>query len=107
MSICISILVLISLLLCKNLIVNQSPMRTISLISFRYISNDMVNSFINSKIKLEFPPIDVVYTWVNGSDPYWSKQRNFYREVVTGSNKNYRSSAAVSDSRYRSNDELK
>ena len=36
----------------------------------------------------EYPPLDVVYTWVNGSDPEWIKLRNKNGMVLLAHNTN-------------------
>lgn len=60
--------------------------------------------------KLVYPPMDVVYTWVNGSDPAWLKEKNYYKGLY---NKEYNITSeetvdsATSDNRFRDNDELK
>lgn len=59
---------------------------------------------------LSFPPIDAVYTWVNGSDPKWLQEKNYYEKLY---NKRHNvtddsdSDSATSDNRFRDNDELK
>ena len=59
--------------------------------------------------KLVYPPMDVVYTWVNGSDPAWLKEKNYYKGLY---NKEYNITSeetvdsATSDNRFRDNDEL-
>ena len=30
---------------------------------------------------LSFPPMDAVFTWVNGSDPEWIKEKNYYEKL--------------------------
>ena len=47
-------------------------------------------------------PIDVVYTWVDGSDPSWLESKNKYSGELKNIN-----AAAVSNSRFESRDELK
>ena len=34
--------------------------------------------------RLAYAPIDVVYTWVNGSDPIWQRTKDKYRRLRTG-----------------------
>lgn len=59
---------------------------------------------------LAFPPIDAVYTWVNGSDPDWIQEKNYYEKLyyeshnITGES---HSDTATSENRFRDNDELK
>lgn len=47
-------------------------------------------------------PIDVVYTWVDGSDPAWKKQRKYFVGKIEGMSK-----SAIKRARFRSHDELK
>ena len=59
--------------------------------------------------KTAYPDIDVVYTWVNGSDPVWLKKKTYWSNLginksVNDTNKADESSSA---NRYRDNNELK
>ena len=60
--------------------------------------------------KLVYPVMDVVYTWVNGSDPAWLKEKNYYKSLHDKEH-NITSEetvdSATSDNRFRDNDELK
>lgn len=50
---------------------------------------------------LEFPDIDIVYTWVNGSDPEWLAQKRQY------ANTSHADANANGENRYREHDEFK
>lgn len=39
---------------------------------------------VDMEWRLAFEPIDVVYTWVNGSDPVWKAAKNKYNRLRTG-----------------------
>lgn len=59
---------------------------------------------------LTFPPIDAVYTWVNGSDPDWIQEKNYYEKLYYESHNiadEAHSDTATSENRFRDNDELK
>ena len=59
---------------------------------------------------LAFPPIDAVYTWVNGSDPDWVQEKNYYEKIFYDSHNitnESLSDTSTSDNRFRDNDELK
>lgn len=47
-------------------------------------------------------PIDVVYTWVDGADPSWKKQRKYFVEKTEGISR-----SATKASRFRNHDELR
>lgn len=75
--------------------------------AYKYISIENYISFLNYNTPPSIPPIDIVYTWVNGSDPNWNGIKNSFKYLIAGSNEDYNNSAAVGDNRFRSNDELK
>lgn len=52
----------------------------------------------------EFPPVDIVYTWVDGADPDWQQCRNWHYFDWKGEAVNF---DANSKNRYRNRDELK
>ncbi|MFF4833030.1 stealth family protein [Streptomyces sp. NPDC001315] len=52
-------------------------------------------------------PIDVVYTWVDDSDPGWRASRDALRGQLTGTPGGALHEQAANDSRYTSRDELK
>lgn len=52
-------------------------------------------------------PIDVVYTWVDDSDPHWRASRDALRGQLTGAAGGALHAQAANDSRYTSRDELK
>ncbi|MYR40628.1 UDP-N-acetylglucosamine-lysosomal-acetylglucosaminephosphotransferase [Streptomyces sp. SID5910] len=52
-------------------------------------------------------PIDVVYTWVDDSDPEWRASRNLARHELTGAQGTGLHEQAANDARYTSRDELK
>lgn len=58
---------------------------------------------MNNNQKINIEPIDVVYTWVNGSDPKWLEKRNKtfrkYKGEITEN--------GISPGRFENNDELK
>ncbi|OQR97629.1 N-acetylglucosamine-1-phosphotransferase subunits alpha/beta [Achlya hypogyna] len=65
-----------------------------------------------------YGPIDVVYTWVNGTDPRWKKEKNFYHRrwhaEIHGEYFNETdeanvvdASAAATENRFRDNEELR
>ncbi len=51
-------------------------------------------------------PVDVVYTWVDGSDPVWAERRDRARREADGGGEQ-RHEEAANDARYLSRDELK
>ena len=57
-----------------------------------------------------YPQIDAVYTWVNGSDPVWLQEMLYYKDLY---NKEHNitvednDDSATSSNRFRDNDELK
>ena len=51
-------------------------------------------------------PIDVVYTWVDGSDPAWRRRRDEALQAVSGGLSGYHRSA-VDESRYLDSEELR
>jgi len=71
--------------------------------------------------KLSFSPIDVVYTWVNGSDPIWKAKKKYWSKLLKYRSNNasisYNLSFAknsseieddtMSQNRYRDSNELK
>lgn len=59
---------------------------------------------------LRYPPIDAVYTWVNGSDPKWYKEMLEYKTIYNkehGITEEEKGDSATSANRFRDNDELK
>lgn len=52
-------------------------------------------------------PIDVVYTWVDDSDPVWAASRDSARRQLTGASGSGLHEQAANDSRYTSRDELR
>ncbi|KAF0715889.1 Aste57867_3111 [Aphanomyces stellatus] len=65
-----------------------------------------------------YPPIDVVYTWVNGSDPRWKKDKDYWHrrwkaqingEIFDETDESmvYDASAAATENRFRDNEELR
>lgn len=56
-----------------------------------------------------YPPVDAVYTWVNGSDPKWLKEMQYYRSLYLRKHKIGDNTTDTSSSinRFRDNDELK
>ena len=56
-----------------------------------------------------FPQVDAVYTWVNGSDPVWFQEMQYYRSIYMKSHKTHESErdTSISMNRFRDNDELK
>lgn len=52
-------------------------------------------------------PIDVVYTWVDDTDPVWRARRDAARGRLTGAPGNALHEQAANDSRYTSRDELR
>lgn len=49
-------------------------------------------------------PVDVVYTWVNDTDPEWQRRK---AEAMNHAETTTRHSSAISESRYKSHDELR
>lgn len=59
---------------------------------------------------LKYPPMDAVYTWVNGSDPVWFAEMQKYRREYNREHNlpvEDQSDTATSSNRFRDNDELK
>lgn len=59
---------------------------------------------------LSFPPMDAVFTWVNGSDPEWIKEKNYYEKLYNEEHNitnESQTDTATSANRFRDNDELK
>ncbi|RHY27682.1 hypothetical protein DYB32_006616 [Aphanomyces invadans] len=65
-----------------------------------------------------YPPIDVVYTWVNGSDPRWKREKDHWHrrwkaqiqgEIFdeTDDSVVFDASAAATENRFRDNEELR
>ena len=56
-----------------------------------------------------FPQVDAVYTWVNGSDPEWFQEMQYYRSIYMRSHNTNESErdTSISMNRFRDNDELK
>lgn len=56
-----------------------------------------------------FPQVDAVYTWVNGSDPVWFQEMQYYRSIYMKSHNTNESErdTSISMNRFRDNDELK
>lgn len=52
-------------------------------------------------------PIDVVYTWVDDSDPVWAARKDAVRRQLTGAPSGALHEQAANDSRYTSRDELR
>lgn len=95
-------------------------MKTISQ-QFFLLSNEEGRNHINSNSLntigyedyasvLQYPQVDVVYTWVNGSDPIWFAEMQKYKVLY---NKEHNitteetGDTATSANRFRDNDELK
>lgn len=59
---------------------------------------------LNYVSDLQYPDIDVVYTWVNGSDPQWQKKKDEYEQLggLIGVN-----DSATALNRFRNHDELR
>ena len=100
-----------------------------------FVSSDFSIPFLSFNIGnvpdskyLQYPPIDAVYTWVNGSDPRWKKQKEHYHKLwvhsLRGENvritkEEYNESEGLivgstskvdmsnSDNRFRDNEELR
>lgn len=101
---------------------------TLAVLMFLQLSV-LLNSWTNSSLKLRYghigalrqemrlpsEPVDIVYTWVNGSDPRWFKEMMQYRRIAqdgdsTSHSSNDNSSETADASalkRYRDNDELR
>ena len=76
---------------------------------------------IDSLPKKKYAPIDIVYTWVNGSDPVWLAEKEKWSEVygrklglnvtsgpsLNASDKNISADDRMSANRYRDSDELR
>lgn len=66
---------------------------------------------LQSESKWEYPPIDAVYTWVNGSDPKWLEQKesyfNTFVENLTGESVIPSNQTANGDHRYQDHNELR
>lgn len=64
---------------------------------------------IDMQDKMSYGPIDVVFTWVNGSDPVWLAKKEAYRQLLLPSDArlNTSISEAAGSNRYRDNDELR
>lgn len=56
-----------------------------------------------------FPVIDAVYTWVNGSDPLWFAEMQYYKSQYRKDHNitDVEENASYSLNRFRDNDELK
>lgn len=56
-----------------------------------------------------YPQVDAVYTWVNGSDPKWFQEMQYYRSIYMRSHNLNESErdTSISMNRFRDNDELK
>ncbi|RHY62778.1 hypothetical protein DYB30_002385 [Aphanomyces astaci] len=65
-----------------------------------------------------YPPIDVVYTWVNGSDPRWKREKDHWHRRwkaqiqgdifdETDESEVFDASAAATENRFRDNEELR
>ena len=56
-----------------------------------------------------FSEIDAVYTWVNGSDPVWFAEMQYYKSIYRKEHNitNLEENNAISLNRFRDNDELK
>lgn len=56
-----------------------------------------------------FPQIDAVYTWVNGSDPIWLADMQFYKSQYRKEHNitDVEDNNSISSNRFRDNDELK
>lgn len=79
-----------------------------------YCSNDYTNNLGHKPFNyhLCMPPIDAVYTWVNGSDPIWFEEMTKYKlEYLKEKGENttelINQDNSISINRYRDNDELK
>lgn len=60
--------------------------------------------------EVNYPQIDAVYTWVNGSDPFWLKEMQKYKELYNREHNitvEDSDDSATSSNRFRDNDELK
>ena len=66
--------------------------------------------YSDSSKEWNYPQIDAVYTWVNGSDPIWLREMMKYKSLY---NKEHNltededGDTATSSNRFRDNDELK
>ncbi|KAK8790856.1 hypothetical protein WA158_005487 [Blastocystis sp. Blastoise] len=79
-----------------------------------YCSNEYSNNLGGKPFDyhLCIPAIDVVYTWVNGSDPIWFKQmyeykKQYLHEKLHDNETLEMEDMAISQNRYRDNNELK
>ena len=56
-----------------------------------------------------YPQVDAVYTWVNGSDPEWFQEMQYYRAIymMSHNTKESEQDTSISMNRFRDNDELK
>ena len=72
----------------------------------QFTKKKYVYHFINYA-HLNYPPIDVVYTWVNGSDPVWFKQYQQLKKQFFNTKNPDDNNQSTSINRFRSNDELK
>lgn len=57
--------------------------------------------YVELSDRLEYPEIDIVYTWVNGSDPIWNARKIYFQNLSIPD------LDANSDNRYRDHDELR
>lgn len=80
--------------------------RSTTLVETDYCSETYANNIGHRSFRdsLCYPQIDVVYTWVNGSDPEWFREMSYYRNHENGTENASKSATA---SRFRDNDELK
>lgn len=73
-----------------------------SLFYWTVCSLTIVTTAYAKEQKWTFGPVDVVYTWVNGSDPLWTNQRNEWAKRTLGA-----SWDATKVTRFRDRNELK
>ena len=70
-----------------------------------------VKEILLSQGDIKYPEIDMVYTWVNGSDPVWrSKKSQFEHKLVQSTHKSlddYLKSTRNTQNRFHSHDELR
>lgn len=84
--------------------------RTVGARSHPFLDDRMMTDGTKLLEHLKYPPMDAVYTWVNGSDPVWFAEMQKYRREYNREHQlpvEDESDTAASSNRFRDNDELR
>lgn len=84
-------------------------MKIFRVIILYYFINLQVNYSKTKKIKKDYQnnDIDIVYTWVNGSDQNWFKKMIYYKSIIENESLYANQTDSFLFNRYRDNNELK